>query len=322
MLGAKGVVLLVLASAVSLTANSWAGSGTPPGQSGSSTLQLVRTFAPEEFRQSALDRLSGIPTRGNPFRMASDSQGRVLVTDPEHSVVHIFDVRQGKRWQFKGDSDHWLSRPAYIALDADDNIYLTDQNLPYVVVFRPNGQFLRTIGFALMSMPTGIWVDSPSRTVYVADWGQNQVWSFDLEGGLIRVFGGPRQLQRPGDIAVHGDTLIVLDSVNRRFDLFDLHGNSRGIWPFGADRMPLTFTFDGGGHLVYVDLYSGGLIAADPQGTVLASLEPVRGYGQLRPEGISFTCVAAGAGGDILALRPTFNIETVRLAAGAAGSAP
>ncbi|MGA2859717.1 MAG: 6-bladed beta-propeller [Candidatus Sulfotelmatobacter sp.] len=322
----KSTFLLLLAGVLSLSANSWGGDDTQRNQSASSSLLLVRTYAPEDFRRPFLDRLSGIPTRGFPFRMATDSKGRVLVTDPALSVVHVFDLKQGKRWELRGGSYHWLSRPAYIAVDGGDNIYVTDLDLPFVMVFRPSGQFLRTIGYGSLSLPTGIWVDSPNRLVYVADWWQNQVLSFDFEGNLIHVFGtpgqGPGQLQRPGDIAIHGDTLIVLDSVNRRFDLFDLQGNFRGIWPFGADRMPLTFTFDGGGHLVYVDLYSGGLVATDPQGTVIARLDQLRSYGQSRPAGISFTCVAAGAGGDILALRPTLNVETVRLAAGAPTRVP
>jgi len=314
-----GLALLLLGTVLLYGGSALGGDDTTQNQSESSRLASVRTSFPTRLRQPLLARLSGSPTALLPFRMATDSQGRVLVTDPALSVVHVFDVNQGSHWQIRGDQLHRLSRPAYIAVDSYDNIYVTDVGLPFVVVFGPNGQFLRTIGFTLLSLPTGIWVDSPNRTVYVADWWKDEILSFDFEGNLIKEFGspgqGPGQLRGPGDIVVHGDSLIVLDSLNLRFELFDLQGNFRGTWPFGADRMPLAFALDGQGHLVYVDMYSGGLVAMDAQGAVLARLDQVRGFGQSRPVGISFMCVATDAAGDILALRPTLNIETLRLAA-------
>jgi len=322
------LVLLLIAAVLTLAGKSLGANNTPQNQSESPYLVSVRTYAPGDFRQPLLDRLSGGLTQGFPYRMATDSQGRVLVTDLALSVVHVFDVRQGKRWQIKGDLQHRLSRPAYIAVDADDNIYVTDWGLFAVLVFRPSGQFLRTIGYGSLSLPTGIWVDSPNRMVYVADWWRSQVLLFDFQGDLLRVFGnlgrGPGQLQGPSDIVIHRDTLVVLDSVNLRFDLFDLQGNSRGTWPFGANRLPLAFRFDGEGNLFYVDSYSGGLVAMNPEGKVLAKFDPQRSFGQWIPRPIepNFRCLAVDAGGDILALRPTLNIETVKLADDASVSAP
>jgi DNA-binding beta-propeller fold protein YncE len=168
-------------------------------------------------------------------------------------------------------------------------------------------------------------VDKAARSVYVGDWWKGEIFMFDLDGNLLREFGGrgggPGQLRNPADIVIHGDTLVVLNTGNSRFELFDLQGNFRGVWPFGANRMPIAFAFAGKGNLVYVDLYSGGLVAVGPQGSVLAGLGQLRSFGQSRPEGISFRCVASDGVGDILALRPTLDIEAVKLTAGASGGA-
>lgn len=324
--GSGGVALLLLATVLTQSGKGWNSNGTPQDQSKSSHLASVRTYSPRDFHQSRLDRLSGGLTQRFPYRMAADSQGRILVTDPVLSVVHVFDTRQGKRWQIGGDPHHRLRRPAYIAEDADDNIYVTDLRLFAVLVFQPNGRFMRTIGSGVLNVPTGIWVDKPSRTLYVADWWRREILLFDLEGKFLRVLGthgaGPGQLKGPGDIVIHRDTLIVLDRMNSRFELFDLQGNFRGAWPFGVNRTPIAFAFDGEGNLFYVDLDSGGLVAMDPQGRVLARFGQLRSFGQWRPVGVTFKCVAIDALGNILVLRPTLDIETVKLVADVSGNAP
>ncbi len=324
----KGFALLLLATVLAQNSKGSSTDGTPRNQSESSRLASVKTYAPGDLRQSPKDRLSGGLAQQYPYRMTTDSQGRVLVTDPVLSVVHVFDIRQGKRWQIRGDSHHPLSRPAYIAVDAADNIYVTDLHLSAVLVFEPNGRFKRIIGAGVLTMPTGIWVDRQKRTVYVADWWKGDILSFDLEGNLLRVFGtpggGPGQLYGPGDVVLQRDTLVVLDAGNSRFELFDLQGNVRATWPFGANRLPLAFAFDGEGNLFYVDLYSGGLVAMDPQGRILGRYGQVRSFGQWtpRPNLSNFMCVATNRMGDILALRPTLNIETVKLTAGVSANAP
>ncbi len=326
MLRPGSVALLLLATVLTQSGKSWSSNGAPPNQSNSSHLASVKTYAPGNFQQSRLDRWSGGLSHWFPYRMVADSQGRVLVTDPGLSVVHVFDTRQGTRWQIRGDVHHLLRWPAYIAVDADNNIYVTDFGLLAVLVFQPNGRYLRTIGSEVLNVPTGIWVDKSSQTLYVADWWSSKILWFDLEGELLGEIGtygrGPGQLNEPSDIAIDHDTLVVLNSANSRFELFDLQGNSRGTWPFGVDRTPIAFAFDGEGNLFYVDLESGALEAMDPRGKVFARFGPVRRSGQLRPKGLPFRCVAKDAFGNILVLHPTLDIETVKLLPGDSESAP
>jgi len=322
---AAGVTVLLLLALITQTRKAWGGNDAPHNQVKSSHLASLRTYVPQEFQQSLMDRLSGGLGQRFPYRMAADSQGRILVTDPSLSVVHVLDTRQGKRWQIKGDRQHRLNMPASIAVDANDNIYLTELWRSVIFVFQPDGRFLRTIGFGVLKLPTGIWMDKQTRILYVADWTRDEILSFDLEGNPLRVFGswgtGPGQLLHPVDVVLHGDTLVVLDAGNSRFELFDLQGNFRGMWPFGPNRTPIALACDAAGNLYYVDLDSGGLVAVDPQGKVLAGVGQ-RPFGQLVPPSsarLNFMCVALDARGRILALRPTLDVEVFELVSDASG---
>ena len=286
----------------------------------SPTLHLasVQTYAPQQFRQSLMDHLSGEFPQQFPYRMAADPQGRIFVTDPAVSSVHVFDTLHKTRWELRGDRYHRLTRPAYIAADADGNVYVTDLGFSGVMVYDASGSFLRTIGSDELTTPSGVWVDGANRKLYVSDCGRGEVQSFDLSGNPLRVLGGPGRepghFNCPRDLVVHGDKLLVLDAGNYRFQIFDLSGHLLGILPFGSDRSPFAFAIDGADRLYYTDMYSGGLVAVDPHGKTLGELEAQRQHGQWieHPRCPNFLAVAADAEGDILVLRPSLRIEVVR----------
>ena len=282
-------------------------------------LVSVRSYVPQQFRQSRVDYLSGEFPKQFPYRIAADPQGRIFVTDPAVSSVHVFDTLNNKRWEIHGDRHHRLNRPAYIAADAEGNIYVTDLGLSGVIVYDASGGFLRTIGSGEFSMPSGAWVDREKRKLYVSDCWRGEVLSFDLSGNPLRVFGsegrGPGQFACPRDLVVQDGKLVVLDAGNSRFQIFDLQGQLLGILPFAVDREPFAFALDAVGNLYYLDMHSGGLVAIDPRGRQVGELEPQRERGQWieRPSCPNFVSIAADAQGNILALRPSLKVELVRI---------
>jgi len=314
-LSSSGIALLLLVLLVHDN-YSWT-SDVPPGPGARANVVLEKTYFPEQFQDpSRKDRWSGDMAQGTFYRLAIDSEGRILATDPAFSVVQILDVTEEIRWQIRGDDRHPLVAPTYISVDDEDNIYVTDPHLPYVSVYRPKGEFIRRIGIGSLFLPTGLWVDKKNSTLYVADWARSQVLCFDLNGTWLRTIGRwghvPGKLNQPFDIAVYNDTLVVLDAGNSRFTLFDLKGNPRGILPFAFDRRPVAFTADAAGNLYYVDAISGGVLEMDLHGRELAGIGQRR-FGEWVPReqrGVRFTCVATDdSRGRLFLVRPPHEIE-------------
>lgn len=292
------------------------------GQSTPIRIETIRTIWWEDLHEGLLDRLSGGLHRQIPFRMAADSQGRILVTEPYLSLVQVFDTKQGKRWQIRGDKTQRMVFPTYIAVDGDDNIYVSEPLLSAVLVFRPDGHFLRAIGADRLYIPFGLAVDAANRKLYVADHYRSEIQVYTLEGQLVNVISTrgrrPGELWDPTDLVLHHGMIFVLDTGNARFQIFDLAGNSKEIWPFGNDRWPVAFALDAAGHLFVVDMESRGMLVSDQAGHSLAELDIQIRYGQptFKWSLPSFMSVLENPDGSVLALRPTLEIEVVKAETG------
>jgi len=308
--------LLIVAARVPLAR----GQASPePGTASTTQITTVRTFDPDNFQESRIDRLSGGLTQQIPFRMVTDSQGRILVTDPFLSLVHVFDLKAGKRSQINGDHFQRMTFPTYIAVDADDNIYVSEPLRGMVNVFRPDGHYLRTIGGPELYIPFGLAVDKTARKLYVADHYQDVIQVYSLDGQYLQTIGSrgtaSGELLDPCDIALHHGMLFVLDKGNARFQFFDLDGSSKGVWPFGNDRSPVSFALDPAGNLYSVDMRSLGMMVLDSAGNPVGSFDVVRPYGQpmAANEYASFTSLAPNPDGSMLALRPALTIDVLKL---------
>jgi hypothetical protein len=93
---------------------------------------------------------------------------------------------------------------------------------------------------------------------------------------------------------------------------------------FASDQTPITFAFDGGGNLFYVDLDSGALVATDPQGKMLARTNECDALSQWtqRPMAVSFTCLTTDLAGGILAVGPALDIKTLKIEADKSSTIP
>lgn len=218
---------------------------------GGRRLEFVRTFSSEKdaktkrsFWSKVVDFVAGPPEFHRlvrPYSVARDSQGRVIVTDPGALAVHIFDFNKRKYVRLTGGHHENFKSPQCVALDAHDNIYVTDSELGKVFVFDPGGKFRRYIGAlkggeGFFKRPTGIAVDSAAGRVYVTDTLRNKVFTLDMEGNVLGNFGergvDSGQFNFPTEVVLHGDELIVVDAMNFRVQGFDRSG--KFLWKFGG----------------------------------------------------------------------------------------
>lgn len=315
----SGKALMVLAGVVLCGAASAWGQTAGEQEAATPKLRAVRTIVPEDFQESQRDRLSGGLPENTPFRMVMDSMGRILVTDPSLGLVHVFDLEHGKRWQINGDRNQRMVYPTYIDVDEEDNIYISEPKLSAVLVFRPDGSYLRKIGEGRLFAPFGLAVDRQERKLYVVDHFRDEVQVYSLEGEFVQAVGrrGVEKggLLHPTEVVLNHGAVFVLDMGNQRFEIFDLEGNAKDTWPFGRNRYPLTFAFDGAGNLYYVDMYSLGMLVVDPEGKRLAAMGVQVPYGQPSRGGAtpSFVSVVETHDGSVLALRPPLTIDVIKL---------
>jgi DNA-binding beta-propeller fold protein YncE len=204
-----------------------------------------------------------------PYSIATDSKGRIIVTDPDAHGIHIFDFGKEKykflsRWD--RDKDELIS-PQCVAVDAQDRIYVTDSNSGKIFVFDANGKFDRTIGSlkygeGLFKRPTGIVVDSAVQRIYVTDTLRNQIFEMDMQGSVLRRIGKPGtgngEFNFPTELRLYGDNLAVVDAMNFRVQVLDKNGEFQYAIgkigdEVGAMFRPKGVGFDSEGHLYVVD---------------------------------------------------------------------
>jgi len=219
----------------------------------------------------------------DPYSVVTDSQNRIIVTDPGVSGIHIFDFTQHK-YKFIShvkDVDGLIS-PQCVAVDADDNIYVTDSFSGKIFCFDANGKFQRVIGSVkgegYFKRATGIAVDSQAQRIYVTDTLRNQVFVLDMQGTVLQKIGwrgsGDGQFNYPTELRLAGQDLLVVDAMNFRVQVLDRSGKFQ--YAVGERGDVLGYMFrpkgvgrDSEGHLYVVEGSSGLVQVFDRQGRLL-----------------------------------------------------
>jgi DNA-binding beta-propeller fold protein YncE len=238
----------------------------------------------------------------NPYSVVTDSQGRVIVTDPGASGIHIFDYTQHKyKFISRLRETDGLESPQCVAVDGDDNIYVTDSYTGKIFVFDANGKFQRVIGSikgeGYFKRATGIAVDSKAQRLYVTDTLRHQIWVLDLQGTVVQKIGfrgtGECQFNYPTELRLAGPNLLVVDAMNFRVQVLDLAGMfqySIGNLGDAAGSMfrPKGIGLDSEGHLYMVEGLSGMVQVFDRQGHLLYYFgQTGSGFGDFRlPTGL------------------------------------
>jgi DNA-binding beta-propeller fold protein YncE len=193
------------------------------------------------------------------------------VTDPGAMGVHIFDFVDHKyKFIARNDKDeNSMKSPQCVAVDAQDNFYVTDSDTGRIFVFEAGGKFKRIIGNlkggeGYFKRPTGIAVDSAAQRIYVTDTLRNKIYVLDMDGSVMQTIGktGTEQgeFNFPTEIVLHGQDLAVVDAMNFRVQVFDRGGNFKYVVggvgdgeDLGTFFRPKGIAFDSEGHLYVVD---------------------------------------------------------------------
>lgn len=212
---------------------------------GGRKLSWERNFQSEQdvkpnrgFWTKVVDVIAGAPDYRflvRPYSVATDSRGRIIVTDPGAEGVHIFDFveRKYKFIQRADKSKNPMKTPQCVAVDAQDNIYVTDSEEGMIFVFEPSGKFVRAIGSlkggeGYFKRPTGIAVDSAAGRIYVTDTLRDQVFVLDMQGTILQTIGkegqGDGEFNYPTEVRLDGQNLLVVDAMNFRIEAFDRAG--------------------------------------------------------------------------------------------------
>jgi DNA-binding beta-propeller fold protein YncE len=213
-----------------------------------------------------------------------DSRGRLIITDPGSGGVHIFDFARRKyKFLYRPDSDkNPMLSPQCVALDSDDNIYVTDSKVGKVFVFDPNGKLRRVLGSlrggeGYFKRPTGIAVDSSAHRIYITDTLRDSIFVMDSNGNVLDHFGGrgadDTHFNFPTEVLLRDHTLFIVDAMNFRVQLYENNQFRSSIGTpgeaIGEFFRPKGIAMDSEGHLYVVDAAQSVVQVFDRQGDLL-----------------------------------------------------
>jgi DNA-binding beta-propeller fold protein YncE len=169
-----------------------------------------------------------------PVSVAVDGD-RILVADPpRHQVVVLArDGRVLARWGAEGEGPNELHFPTGVARAADGTILVVDAMNFRVVRLSASGEWLGAFGAAGetgggLAAPKAVATDADGR-VFVTDARRDLVLVFAANGELEYTIGetgdAPGHLAHPAGIAVAGSRVFVVDSMNRRVQVFEILGD-------------------------------------------------------------------------------------------------
>jgi DNA-binding beta-propeller fold protein YncE len=162
-----------------------------------------------------------------------------------------------------GDGPGQLIWPAGLALDRQENVYVTDEWLNRVSIFDKDGNFLRDWGTAgsddgEFNGPSGIAID-PQDVLYIVDGRNHRVQKFTKDGKFLSTWGslgsGEGQFNAPWGITLdQPGNVYVADHKNHRVQKFTPDGHFlMQFGSYGTGKRQLNHPSD---------------VAVDPEGDV------------------------------------------------------
>ena len=185
-----------------------------------------------------------------------------------------------------GTDPGYLIWPAGLALDSQENVYVTDEWLNRISVFDKDGNLLRVWGTpgggdGEINRPSGIAIDHHDD-LYIVDTLSHRVQKFTTEGNYLAQWGnlgsGEGEFNSPWGITVdHEGYVYVVDHKNHRVQKFTPEGEyiteygNYGTGP-GQLKRPSDVDVDPDGDIYVCDWANNRVQIFAPDGKFLTSL--------------------------------------------------
>ncbi len=155
--------------------------------------------------------------------------------------VTVCTVTEAYHGEFShgGDGDGEIMWPAAIAIDRDEQIYISDEALHRISIFDKHGQFLHKWGIqgrgeGAFERPAGLAFDADGHLL-VVDGLNHRVQRYTKDGRFLSQWGrggsGAGEFNVPWGIAVdRGANIYVADWRNDRIQKFDAQGTFLASW--------------------------------------------------------------------------------------------
>ena len=173
----------------------------------------------------------------NPWYLTVNSSNEVIVSDFSRDVVIM--TKQGERLRIISKTQHGLKSVCGVAVDKDDNIYVSDDRNHCVYKFNKNGELLERVGKkgsgpGEFQFPRGVAV--AGDRVFVCDDNNHRVQVLTRELRPVEQFGsrgsGDGGFNYPRSIAVDSEGMLyVSDYGNYRVQVFTRNGEF--VYSFG-----------------------------------------------------------------------------------------
>lgn len=214
-----------------------------------------------------------------PYDVTTDSTGRVLVTDTGWGKVLVFD-RDGRHFGWIGDAGQGaLQKPAGIAVDGRDHVFVCDLALAAVLEYDAEGAFVRTWATGRVTRPVGVAWNPATDELWVSDSREHQLEVLPLSGAAPRSIGGrgsaPGEFNYPTNVAAGADGRIyVMDTFNFRVQVFGPDGVVERTWgancdTYGCFAKPKGMAVGPDGRVFVADAAFNNVQVFDPDGALL-----------------------------------------------------